>query len=169
MSVRRSIALFALLLSLSASPFVAADVPGGFAADAALPSTMNLSNFRTAVADAKAMVDRGDLAAARTRLKDLDKLWDGSMASSTPQTVARWRVIDRAINRNLDRSLLALRAHWPNRAVGDKALTDLVALVDQVSGKVGRRWRSHMTDLVRTALGRPNHYHCCLGMTRTYR
>jgi hypothetical protein len=32
------------------------------------------------------------------------------MASSTPQTVARWRVIDRAINRNLDRSLLALRA-----------------------------------------------------------
>jgi hypothetical protein len=113
--------------------------------------------------------DKGDLAGARTRLKDLDKLWDGSMASSTPQTVARWRVIDRAINRNLDRSLLALRAHWPNRAVGDKALTDLVALVDQVSGKVGRRWRSHMTDLVRTALGRPNHYHCCLGMTRTYR
>jgi hypothetical protein len=113
--------------------------------------------------------DKGDLAAARTRLKDLDKLWDGAMASSTPQTVARWRVIDRAINRNLDRSLLALRAHWPNRAVGDKALTDLVALVDQVSGKVGRRWRSHMTDLVRTALGRPNHYHCCLGMTRTYR
>jgi hypothetical protein len=54
--------------------------------------------------------DKGDLAGARTRLKDLDKLWDGSMASSTPQTVARWRVIDRAINRNLDRSLLALRA-----------------------------------------------------------
>jgi hypothetical protein len=54
--------------------------------------------------------DKGDLAGARTRLKDLDKLWDGSIASSTPQTVARWRVIDRAINRNLDRSLLALRA-----------------------------------------------------------
>ena len=50
----------------------------------------------------------------------------------------RWRVIDGAINRDLDRPLLALRAHWPNRAVGDKALTDLVALVDQVSGKVKR-------------------------------
>jgi ribosomal protein S20 len=46
---------------------------------------MNLSNFRTAVADAKAMVDRGDLAAARTRLKDLDKVWDGAMARSTPR------------------------------------------------------------------------------------
>ena len=46
---------------------------------------MNLSNFRTAVADAKAMVDRGDLAAARTRLEDLDKFWDGAMARSTPR------------------------------------------------------------------------------------
>jgi hypothetical protein len=99
---------------------------------------MNRSNLRTAVIDAKAVVDKGDLAAARTRLKDLDKLWDGAMASSTPQTVARWRVIDRAINRNLDRPLLALRTHWPNRAVGDKALTDLVAVVDQVSRKVKR-------------------------------
>jgi hypothetical protein len=114
---------------------------------------MNRSNFRTAVIDAKALVDKGDLAAARTRLKDLDKFWDGAMASSTPQTVARLRVIDR----NLDRPLLALRAHWPNRAVGDKALTDLVAVVDQVSGKsqAGTDGRAHMTDPVRTALGGP--------------
>ena len=75
------------------------------------------------------------LAAARTRLKDLDKFWDGAMASSSPQTVARWRVIDRAIDRGLDRALLALRPRWPNAAMGDKALADLVAVVDQVSGK----------------------------------
>jgi hypothetical protein len=99
-------------------------------ADAALPSTMNLSNFRTAVVDAKALVDKGDLAAARTRLKDLDKFWDGAMASSTPQTVTRWRVIDRAIDRGLDRALVALRPRWPNAAMGDKALADLVAVVD---------------------------------------
>ena len=55
--------------------------------------------------------------------------------------------------------------------MGDKALTDLVAVVDQVSGKsqAGADGGAHMTDLVRTALGRSNHYHCCLGMTRTYR
>ena len=100
------------------------------------PRTISdLSNVRAAVAGAKALVDKGDLAAARTRLKDLDKLWDGAGASSSPQTVARWRVIERAIDRGLDRALLALRPRWPNAAMGDKALADLVAAVDQVSGK----------------------------------
>ena len=93
-----------------AAPFVAADVAGGFVARAALPPTISdLSNVRAAVADAKALVDKGDLAAARTRLKDLDKFWDGAVASSSPQTVARWRVIDRAIDRGLDRALLGAR------------------------------------------------------------
>ena len=104
-------------------------------ADAALPSTMNLSNFRTAVVDAKALVGKGDLAAARTRFKDLGRFWDGATASSTPQTVARWCVIERAIDHGLDRALLALRPNWPNAAMGDKALADLVTVVDQVSGK----------------------------------
>jgi hypothetical protein len=135
MSVRKSITLLTLLLSVSAAPFVVADVPGGLVARAALPPTIcDLSNVRAAVADAKVLVDKGDLAAARTHLKDLDKSWD-AMASSTPQTVARWRVIDRAIDRGLDRALLALRPHWPNAAMGDKALADLGAVVDQVSGK----------------------------------
>jgi hypothetical protein len=136
MSVRKSITLLTLLLSVSAASFVATDVAGGFVARAALPPTIcGLLNVRAAVADSKALVDKGDLAAARTRLKDLDKFWDGTMASSSPQTVARWRVIDRAIDRGLDRALLALRPRWPDAAMGDKALADLVAVVDQVSGK----------------------------------
>jgi hypothetical protein len=136
MPVRKSITLLTLLLSVSAAPFVAADVAGGFVAGAALPPTIcDLSNVRAAVADANALVDKGDLAAARTSLKDLDKFWDGAVASSSPQTVTRWRVIDKAIDRGLDRALLALRPHWPNAAMGDKALADLVAVVDQVRGK----------------------------------
>jgi hypothetical protein len=154
MSVRKSISLLTLLLSAPAAPFVATNVAGGFVADAPLPSTMNLSNFRTAVAHDKALVDKGDLAAARTRLKDLDKFWDGTGASSSAQTVACWRVIDRAIDRRLDRALLALRPHWPNAAMGDKALADLIVAVDQVSGKnqADANGGRPMTDLVWLAL-----------------
>jgi hypothetical protein len=134
MSVRKSLTLLTLLLSVSVTPFVAADVAGGFVARADLPPTIcDLSNVRAAVEDAKDLLDKGDLAAARTRLKDLDKFWDGAVASSSPQTVARGRVIDRAIDRGADRALLALRPRWPNAAMGDKALADLVAAVDQVS------------------------------------
>jgi hypothetical protein len=105
MSVGKSITLLTLLLSVSAAPLVAADVAGGLVAGAALPPTIcDLSNVRAAVADANALVDKGDLAAARTSLKDLDKFWDGAVASSSPQTVTRWRVIDRAIDRGLDRA-----------------------------------------------------------------
>ena len=119
MSVRKSITLLTLLLSVSAAPFVAAHVARGFVARAALPPTISdLSNWRAVVADAKALVDKGDLAAARTRLKDLDKFWDGAIASSSPQTVARWRVIPGAIDRGLDRALLALRPRWPERGHG---------------------------------------------------
>jgi hypothetical protein len=70
-----------------------------------------------------------------SHLKDLDKFWDAAVTSWSSQTVTRWRVIDRAIDRGLDRALLARRPHWPNAAMGDNAFADLVALVDQVRGK----------------------------------
>ena len=64
MSVRKSITLLTLLLGVSAAPFVAADVAGGFIARAALPPTISdLSNVGAAVVDAKALVDKGDLTA----------------------------------------------------------------------------------------------------------
>jgi hypothetical protein len=149
MPVRKSINLLTLLLSVSAPPFVVAATGGRFVTDAALPSTrlaMNLSNFRASVIRDKALVDKGDLVAARTDLTDLDRIWDGVVAGSTLQTGARWSVIDRAIDRGLDRALLALRPHPTNIAMGDKALADLVAVVDQVSGADGERPK---TDIVR--------------------
>src|SRR5580700_2925603 len=62
MSVRKSITLLTLLLSVSAASFVATDVAGGFVARAALPPTISdLLNVRAAVADSRALVDKGDL------------------------------------------------------------------------------------------------------------
>jgi hypothetical protein len=135
MSVRKSTLALMLLLSLSATSVIAADVAGDFpgAAVAFPPAVRDLSNVRTAVADAEALVDKGDLAAARVRIKDLERSWDGAAAGSTRQTVAQWSVVDRAIDRGLDRVLLALRPRSPNAAMGGKALADLLAAVDQVN------------------------------------
>ena len=137
MSIRKSIHLLALLLSLSAASGVAADVGGAFVANATAcpPALGHLSNVRTAVADAEALIHKGDLGAARTRIKDLDASCDGSTDGSALQAAANWRVVDRAIDRGLDRALLALRPHRPNVAMSEKALSDLLAAVDQVSGR----------------------------------
>jgi hypothetical protein len=135
MSVLKSITLLTLLLSVLAAPFVAADVAGGFMADAAFPSRINLSNVRIAVADPKVLVDKATSPPREPASRIVIKSATGAVASSTRQTVARRRVIGRAIDCGLDRALLALRPHWPNAAMGDKALADLVAVVDRVSVK----------------------------------
>jgi hypothetical protein len=104
-------------------------------ADAAFPSRINLSNVRIAVADPKVLVDKAISPPREPTSRIVIKSGTGAVASSTRQTVARRRVIGRAIDCGLDSALLALRPHWPNAAMGDKALADLVAVVDRVSVK----------------------------------
>lgn len=125
MSDRKAIALVMLLLSLSAASLVANAT--------ALPSAPGrLSNFRTAVVETKALVDKGDLIDATARIEDLDTSSDHALAGSAPHAVANWRLADRAIDRGLDRALFALRSPPPNTAMCKKALVDLLAVVDQV-------------------------------------
>ena len=53
--------------------------------------------------------------------------------------------------------------------MGDKALTDLVAVVDQVIEKIKRARIEDAYDRRRLhALWPSNHYHLCLGMILTY-
>jgi hypothetical protein len=171
MSVGKSITLLTLLLSVSAAPLVAADVAGGLVAGAALPPTIcDLSNVRAAVADANALVDKGDLAAARTSLKDLDKFWDGAVASSSPQTVTRWRVIDRAIDRGLDRASwlfdhIGQMRPWATKRSWISSLSSI-----RCAEKIKRTPMEDAYDRRRLlALWPSNHYHRCLGMILTYR
>jgi hypothetical protein len=60
-------------------------------------------------------------------------------------------------------------AQAANAAVGDKALADLVAVVDQVSGKSKRATMEDAYDEIVHALWRSKHYHRCLDRTPTYR
>ncbi len=91
----------------------------------------DLSPFRAIVADTIVLVDKGNLPAAKARIKDLEASWDEAEAGLKPRAAGDWHMVDKAI----DRALKELRAGSPDAATAKQSLMELLGLMDGMSAK----------------------------------
>ena len=91
----------------------------------------DLSAFSILAKDVFSIVDKGDLPAAKTRIKDLEIAWDAAEAGLKPRAAEDWHVLDKAI----DHALSALRDNNPNQADCKKVMGELLKTFDSLQAK----------------------------------
>lgn len=91
----------------------------------------DLSAFHSIATDVASLVDKGDLPAAKARIKDLEVAWDSAEAGLKPRAADDWHGLDRAI----DKALAALRTDPANQSDCKVAMNALLKTFDTLEGK----------------------------------
>ncbi len=85
----------------------------------------DLTPFAVIVDDVAATAQRGDLAGATSRVKDLEVAWDDAEAAMKPTSPSDWHTMDDAI----DQALTAVRAARPTQQADGAALAHLQQVI----------------------------------------
>ena len=122
----RQLLLATALIALPVAAFTGYNVyaaKGAVTANAPSATLGDLSSFRSIITDVQAISATGDLAAAKTRIKDFEIAWDDNETGLKPMDPAHWGMIDEAA----DGAFTALRSGKPDPALVTEALVALQA------------------------------------------
>lgn len=86
----------------------------------------DLPEFKTLATSVLGMAEKGDMAGAVKRIKDLELAWDGAEAGLKPRSAATWHVVDRA----MDHTLSTVRSSHPDAKASAQALKELLVTFD---------------------------------------
>ncbi len=129
MSSRRFRILRASAIGASVALAALASAAAGHAASptvVALSALGDLAPYGRIASDTLALVDKGDIPAARARVKDLETSWDKAEATLKAKDKATWTTVDGMI----DAALSDLRTPNPKAAACQASLRALIAELD---------------------------------------